>query len=93
MGWNELKIENNSKVFEDKINKDKNLSTQIQNTIKELKKFKIKPNYKENSSLEDNLKNLNNQLNQTNVKHIIQDRKSKRLNSSNSQQDRMPPSA
>ena len=59
---------------EDKINKDKNLSTQIQNTIKELKKFKIKPNYKENSSLEDNLKNLNKQLNQTNVKNIIQNK-------------------
>jgi len=59
---------------EEKMNKDKNLSNQIKIIKNELKKLNIKPNYNENFSLEENLKNLNKQLDQAKVKNIIQNK-------------------
>ena len=59
---------------EEKINKDKNLSNQIEIIKNELKKLDIKPNYNENFSLGDNLKNLNKQLDQAKIKNIIQNK-------------------
>ena len=64
---------------EDKINKDKNLSNQIKIIIHKLEKFKIKPNYNENSSLVESLKNLNKQLDQAKVKNIIQNKDKNRI--------------
>jgi len=59
---------------EEKKSKDKNLSSQIEITKNELKKFNIKPNYSENLMLGENLKNLNKQLDQAKVKNIIQNK-------------------
>ena len=59
---------------EEKMIKDKSLSNQIKNIVSELDKFKIKSNYNENFSLGENLKNLNKQLEQANVKNIIQNK-------------------
>ena len=59
---------------EEKINKDKNLLNQIQTINNELKKLNIKPNFNENFSLGDNLKNINKQLEQAKVKNIIQNK-------------------
>ena len=56
---------------EEKKGKDNNLTSQIEMTRNELKKFNIKPNYSENLMLGENLKNLNRQLYQTKVKNII----------------------
>jgi alanyl-tRNA synthetase len=59
---------------EEKKNKDKNLTSQIEIIKNELKKFNIKPNYSENLILGENLKNLNKQLDQAKVKKIIQNK-------------------
>ena len=61
-------------LYEEKINKDKNLSDQIKIKKDELKKLNIKPNYNENLLLGDNLKNLNKQLDQAKVKDIIKNK-------------------
>ena len=59
---------------EEKINKDKNLSNQIETIKNELKKLDIKPNYNENILLGENLKNLNKQLDQVKIKNIIKNK-------------------
>ncbi len=59
---------------EEKMNKDKNLSNQIEIVKNELKKLNIVPNYNENFSLVDNLKNINKQLDQAKIKNIIQNK-------------------
>ena len=59
---------------EEKMNKDKSLSNQIEITKNELKKIDIRPNYNENFSLIENLKNINKQLDQAKVKNIIQNK-------------------
>ena len=59
---------------EKKINKDKNLLDQIKIAKNELNKLNIKPNFNENFSLGENLKNLNKQLDQAKVKNIIQNK-------------------
>jgi alanyl-tRNA synthetase len=59
---------------EEKLNKDQSLSNQIEIIKKELKKLNIKPNYNENFSLVDNLKNINKQLDRAKVKNIIQNK-------------------
>jgi alanyl-tRNA synthetase len=64
---------------EDKINKNKNLSDQIEITKNELSKLNIKPNFNENSSLVENLKNLNKQLDQAKVKNIIQNKNKNKI--------------
>ena len=59
---------------EEKMNKDKDLSNLIEITKNELKKLNIKPNYNVNILLGENLKNLKKQLDQANVKEIIQNK-------------------
>ena len=59
---------------EKKINKDKNLLDQLKIAKNELNKLNIKPNFNENFSLGENLKNLNKQLDQAKVKNIIQNK-------------------
>ena len=59
---------------EEKMNKDKNLSNQIEIVKNELKKLNIVPNYNENFSLVDNLKNINKQLDQAKIKNIIKNK-------------------
>jgi alanyl-tRNA synthetase len=59
---------------EEKINKDKNLSYQIEITKNELKKLNIKSNYNKNLSLAENLKNINKQLDHAKVKNIIENK-------------------
>ena len=59
---------------EDKMNKKKDLSNQILIIINDLKKMNIKPNFKENISSVENLKNLNKQLDQATVKNIIKNK-------------------
>jgi alanyl-tRNA synthetase len=59
---------------EEKLNKDKSLSNQIEITKNELKKLDIKPNYNENFQLIENLKNISKQLDQAKVKNIIQNK-------------------
>ena len=59
---------------EEKLNKDKSLSNQIEITKNELKKLDIKPNYNENFPLIENLKKINKQLDQAKVKNIIQNK-------------------
>ena len=59
---------------EEKINKDKNLSYQIEIIKNELKKLNIKSNYNKNLSLAENLKNINKQLDHAKVKNIIENK-------------------
>ncbi len=54
--------------------KEKNLKDQVDLVKKELSKFKIKPNYKDNIDLSENLKNLNKQLEKIKIKKIIDDK-------------------
>ena len=67
----------------DKSQKESNLKDEITLIKKELQKLKIKPDYKDNLDLIENLKNLNKQLNKVKIesikkdksKNIIQDKK------------------
>jgi alanyl-tRNA synthetase len=59
---------------EEKVNKDKNLSNQIEVVKNELKKINIKPNYNDSLLLTENLKNLNKQLELAKIKNIIQNK-------------------
>ncbi len=67
----------------DKSQKESNLKDEITLIKNELQKLKIKPDYKNNLDLFENLKNLNKQLNKVNIesikkdknKNIIQDKK------------------
>ena len=53
-----------------KSEKDANLKDEITLIKKELQKFKIKADYKENLDLTENLKNLNKQLNKVKIEII-----------------------
>ncbi len=54
--------------------KDKNLKDQVDSIKEKLSKFKIKPDFKNNVDLSENLKNLNKQLEKIKIKRIIEDK-------------------
>ena len=58
----------------DKSSKEKNIKDRIDSIKKELSKNKIKPDYKEDLELSENLKNLNKQLDKIKVLSIIKDK-------------------
>ncbi len=58
----------------DKSLKEKNLKDQVVLIKKDLLKLKIKPDFKDNVDLSENLKNLNKQLEKIKIKRIIEDK-------------------
>ena len=58
----------------DKSLKEKNLKDQVNFVKKELIKFKLKPDYKDNLDLSENLKNLNKQFEKIKIQKIIEDK-------------------
>jgi len=54
--------------------KENKLNEEINNIKKTLEQLKIKPNYKNDLSGSENLKNLNKQLDQVNLKNILEDK-------------------
>jgi len=58
----------------DKSLKEKNLKDQVNLIKKELSKYKVKPDYKEDLELSENIKNLNKQLNKIKIQNIIKDK-------------------
>jgi len=54
--------------------KEKNLKDQIDFIKKELLKYKVKPDYKENIELSENIKVLNRQLDKIKIQNIIKDK-------------------
>ena len=58
----------------DKSLKEKNLKEQVDLIKEELSRFKIKPDFKDNVDLSENLKNLNKQLEKIKIKRIIEDK-------------------
>jgi len=58
----------------DKSLKEKNLKDQIDLIKKELSKYKVKPDYKEDVELSENIKNLNKQLDKIKIQNIIKDK-------------------
>jgi len=58
----------------DKSLKEKNLKDQIHLIKKELSKYKVKPDYKEDLELFENIKNLNKQLDKIKIQNIIKDK-------------------
>jgi len=58
----------------DKYLKEKNLIDQIDLIKKELFKYKIKPDYKEDLELSENIKNLNKQLDKVKIQNIVKDK-------------------
>ena len=61
-------------VKQDKSSKEKTLKDQIDTIKKELSKYKVKPDYKENLELSENFKNLNKQLDKIKVQNVIKDK-------------------
>ena len=59
---------------EDKSLKEKNLKDQVNLIKKDLLKIKVKPDFKDNVDLSENLKNLNKQLEKIKIKRIIEDK-------------------
>ena len=59
---------------EEKMSKNKYLLDQIEFIRNELKKLNIKQNFNQNSTVEENLKNLSKQLDQAKIKNIIQNK-------------------
>ena len=59
---------------EDKNLKEKNLKDQVNLIKKDLLKLKVKPDFKDNVDLSENLKNLNKQLEKIKIKRIIEDK-------------------
>ena len=59
---------------EDKSQKETNLKKDINLIKNELQKLKIKPDFKENLDLSENLKNLNKQLNKVKIESIKKDK-------------------
>jgi alanyl-tRNA synthetase len=59
---------------QDKSSKEKNLNDQIDIIRKELSKYKIKSDYKEDLELSENLKNLNKQLEKIKIQNVIKDK-------------------
>ena len=58
----------------DKSLKEKNLKDQVNFVKKELLKFKLKPDYKDDLDLSENLKNLNKQFEKIKIQKIIEDK-------------------
>ena len=58
----------------DKSLKEKNLKDQVDSIKKELLKYKVKPDYKEDLQLSENIKNLNKQLDKIKIQNIIKDK-------------------
>ena len=58
----------------DKSLKEKNLKNQVVLIKKDLLKLKVKPDFKDNVDLSENLKNLNKQLEKITIKKIIEDK-------------------
>jgi alanyl-tRNA synthetase len=61
-------------IKKDKTLKEKNLKTQVDLIIKELKKYKIIPDYKEDKKLSENMRILNKQLETIKIKNIMKDK-------------------
>ncbi len=59
---------------QDKYLKEKTINDQIDIIKKELSEYKIKPDYKENLELSENLKNLNKQLEKIKIQNVIKDK-------------------
>ena len=59
--------------------KETNLKEEIELVKNELQNFKIKPDYKDNADLSENLKNLNKQLNRIKIENIKKDKKVGRI--------------
>ena len=59
---------------EDKSLKEKTLKDQIDSIKKELLQYKVKPDYKEDLQLSENIKNLNKQLESIKIQNIIKDK-------------------
>ena len=58
----------------DKSQKESNLKNEIESLKKELRNLKIRPDYKENLNLSENLKNMNKQLNKVRIESIKKDK-------------------
>jgi len=58
----------------DKSLKQKKLNDQIDLIKKELLNYKVRPNYKEDLELSENIKNLNKQLDQVKIQNIVKDK-------------------
>ena len=58
----------------DKSIKEKNLKDQLDSIKNELMKYKIKPDYKDNAELSENIKNLNKQLDKIKIQNIVKDK-------------------
>jgi alanyl-tRNA synthetase len=61
-------------IKENKSNKEKNLTQEINSIKKELELLSIIPNYNEDIELGENLKNLTKQIKKTKIKNIIKDK-------------------
>ena len=62
-------------VKKDKSSKEKNIKNQIDTIKKELSKYKITPDYKDDLNLSENLKSLNRQLDKIRVQSVIKDKR------------------
>jgi alanyl-tRNA synthetase len=71
-----------NKSNENQKNKDKDLSIQISSLKNELEALKVNPNYNENLTTIDNLKNLTKQFDQEKVKIIIKDKNKNKITDS-----------
>jgi len=58
----------------EKSSKEKNLQDQIDLIKKELSKYKVKPDYKEDLKLSENIKNLNKQLDKIRIQNVVKDK-------------------
>ena len=68
-------LENYEKSLKkDKSLKEKTLKDQIDSIKKELSKYKVKPDYKDDLELSENIKNLNKQLETIKIQNIIMDK-------------------
>ena len=64
----------------DKSLKEKTIKDQIETIKKELSVFKIKPDYKEDLELSENLKNLSKQLDKIKIQNVIKDKSKNIIN-------------
>ena len=71
-----------NKSNENQKNKEKNISIQISSLKNEMEALKVNPNYNENLTTIDNLKNLTKQLDQEKVKIIIKDKNKNKITDS-----------
>ena len=71
----EKQLEDYEKSLEkDKSLKEKKLKDQIVSIKKELSKYKVKPDYKDDVDLSENIKNLNKQLEAIKIQNIVKDK-------------------